>query len=469
MPVTSGVFTPLTLDTALSEIIADAPSSIVFAPGNPPELILANMFAQASVDIDENNGEIMALFMSPVGSMIDLMNPNNPRNEAIAAIGYVLVTNPTGTAISIPPNTIFIASTGQQYQTGTTALTVAANGGTLDVPVTSIETGVAGNIPAGLSFIVTGYTSLTPNSNPLPFLNGAEIESDAIYLNRLISEKTEYGTQNGSVAVETEMKEYYPDAYIFVNNTQSGLTTPVPVPGNGYNLIVKTPSGTLAQAAEINQIFQVLSERLEFVNSQNVGSTNHVVRSGTVLNSGVPLTYYFTVAQPVTTSITMQINVRAAQNADRSERITQANDFVVYFINRLMSLLSGINGNTSITYDDTAVIPTNTPVVTSVAISGAAAQSGTIGPQFGVGTIQALVNDLDTMANTPNILFDSVPSMTISIVDPNQTVTLSIGGAKTFINFKSDALFSDYTSFYDRYTYINPANINVTMKVIAWM
>ena len=64
MPVQNGVFSPLTLDTALSEIIADAPSSIVFAPGNPPELILANMFAQASVYIDENNGEIMSLFMS---------------------------------------------------------------------------------------------------------------------------------------------------------------------------------------------------------------------------------------------------------------------------------------------------------------------------------------------------------------------------------------------------------------------
>src|SRR5208337_5226192 len=124
MPVNNGVFTPLTLDTALSEIIADAPSSIVFAPGNPPELILANMFAQASVDIDENNGEIMALFMSPVGSMIDLMNPNNPRNGSIAASGYVLVTNPTGSPIVIPANTILTAATGQQYITGSTPLTV---------------------------------------------------------------------------------------------------------------------------------------------------------------------------------------------------------------------------------------------------------------------------------------------------------------------------------------------------------
>ena len=145
MPVKNGVYTPLTLDTALNEIIAAAPSSIVFAPGNPPELILANMFAQASVDIDENSGEIMALFMSPVGAMIDLMNPSNPRKEAIAASGYVVVTNPTASPITIPANTILTAATGQQYQTGDTPLIVpaAAGGsgpvGTLDVPVTAIE------------------------------------------------------------------------------------------------------------------------------------------------------------------------------------------------------------------------------------------------------------------------------------------------------------------------------------------
>ena len=472
MPVINGVFSPLTFDTALSEIIADAPSSIVFAPGNPPELILANMFAQASVYIDENNGEIMSLFMSPVGAMIDLMNPNNPRNEAIAASGYVIVSNPTASPISIPPNTIFTASTGQQYQTGLTALTVPAKvltvNGTLNVPVTAIDSGLAGNIPSSQSLVVTGLSALTPNTNTLPFLNGADAESDAIYLNRIIGEKTEYGTQNGSIAVETELKKYYPDAYIYVNNTGSALLTPVPVPANGYNLIVKTPSGILANASEISQIFKTLSERLEFVNSQTTGSALHNVMSGTVLNSGVPLNYYFTVAQPVKTSLTITINVRASQNAETIELISQANDFAVYFISRLMKLISGINGTTNITYHDGI----HSDVVTAVTIAGVSAQAGTIAPSFGVGTIQALVNDLDTMSNTPNILFDSVPSMTVSI-DPQivgQAVrTLTIGGAHTFISFENDALFTDNTSFYDRYTYIDPANINVTLAVVAWM
>jgi hypothetical protein len=466
MPVTDGVFIPLTLDDALNEVISAAPASIKFAPGNPPELILANMFAQASVNIDENNGEIMALFMSPVGAMIDLMNPNNPRKAAIAASGYVVATNTTGVAVPIPANTVLTAATGQQYQTGDMILIVDGSG-TLNVPVTALETGIAGNIPSGQSFEFAGLDALT-GENPLPFLSGAEAESDAIYLNRITAEKTEYGTQNGSVAVETEIKKYYPDCRIYVNNTQAELTAPVPVPGNGYNLIVKTPSGVLAEVSEISKIFEILSNRLEFVNSQNAGDALHVVLSGSVVNSGVPLSYYFTVAQSVKTELEILINVRAATNADTSELITQANDFSVFFIERLMYLLSGINGTTDITYDDGV----NPPVISSIDVAGINAQGSSIAPAFGVGTIQALVSDLNTMNNTPLIVFDSVESMTLT-VDPEvmgeSPIVMEIGGGVTFIDFKNDALFSDGTSFFDRFTFIDPANIAITIQVSEWM
>lgn len=467
MPIVDGVFTPLTFETALNQIISDATASIVFAPGNPPELILANMLAQASVNIDENNGEIMAALLSPVGTMIDLMNPNNPRKAAISASGYFLATNPTGADIPIPAGTIVTAASGQQYLTGYLT-TVIPDHDDLNVFITAVVAGVEGNIPKDTVFTVTGLAALTPNTNPLPFLNGADAENDAIYLNRITGEKTEYGTQNGSVAVETELKKYYPDAYIYVNNTDSELTTPVPVPVNGYNLIVKTPSGVLADALEIAQIFKTLSERLEFINAVTQGSSYHKVISGTVYDSGIPLSYYFTAAQPVDTTIEILINVRASTNAATDELITQANKFAVYFINRLMQLFSGIDGNTDVTYDD----QTAPPVVTTIAIEGSSARAGTIAPMFGVGTIQALVNDLDTMANTPNILFDSVDSMTI-VIDPDingvTPITLTLGGQYTFIDFKNDALFSDYTSFFDRFVFIDPANLDVTLQVVAWM
>lgn len=464
MPIIDGVFVPLTLETALNEIISNAPASILFSPGNPPELILANMFAQAAVYVDENEGELMALFMSPVGAMIDTMNPNNPRKSAIAASGYVTFSNSTGAIIAVPVNTIITAPNGQQY-TITLSGSVPSSS-TLNLPVTAVVSGMAGNIPASQSFTVpiSGLTA----SNPLPFLNGAAAESDAVYLNRIISEKTEYGSQNSSTAVETEIKKYYPDAHMYVNNTGVALSDPVPIPANGYNLIVKTPSGILADSYEIAQIFTTLSGRLEFINSQNVGNTLHTVLSGSVLNSGVPLNYYFTVAQPVDTTIAMQINIRASSNATESELISQANSFAAAFLNRLMQMFSGISGSTNVTYNDGV----HTPTVTALDITGADAQSGTIAPQFGIGTIEALVNDLSTMANTPQILFDEVESMTITIypdVIGESPIVLSIGGGTTFIDFKNDQLFSDYTSYYDRFMFIDPANISITMAVSGWM
>lgn len=464
MPVVNGVFTPLTLETALNEIISNAPASIVFSPGNPPELILANMFAQAAVYVDENEGELMALFMSPVGAMIDTMNPNNPRKSAIAANGYVTFSNSTGSTILVPSGTIITAPNGQQYEVTTEGSVLGSS--TLNLPVTAVETGSAGNIPAAQSFTVA-ISGLTA-SNPLPFLNGAAAESDAVYLNRITSEKTEYGTQNSSVSVETEIKKYYPDAYMYVNNTGVALTDPVPVPANGYNIVVKTPSGILADSYEIAQIFTILSNRLEFINSQSLGSTFHTVLSGSILNSGVPLSYYFTVAQPVNTTIDMQINIRASANATMAELVSQSNSFATSFLNRLMQLFSGISGDTDITYNDGV----HTPTVTTLSITGIDAQAGTIAPQFGVGTVEAFVSDLSTMNNTPQILFDEVYSMTITI-DPDvageSPIVLEIGGATTFVDFKNDQLFSDYTSYYDRFMFIDPANISITMMVSGWM
>ena len=466
MPVTNGVFTPLTLDTALNEVIAAAPASIQFSPGNPPELVLANMFAQADVLIDENNGEIMALMMSPVGSMIDTLNPNNPRNQDIAAIGYVVITNGTATAIPLPANTIIKCSTGQTYTTGSTALIIPGSGN-IDVPVTSTEAGAGGNISSGQTFSISGISSVTI-TNPLPFLSGADAESDAVYLNRLISEKTEYGTQNGSVAVETELKKYYQDARIYVNNTNTALTSPVPVPINGYNLVVRTPNGVMAQAAELNEIFKVLSNRLEFVNAQNAGSTLHVVRSGTIYNTGVPQNYYSTISQPITTTLTTTINVRASRNADRTELISQANDFAVFFITRLTELLSGIQGDTNIIYSDSV----GADVTTAITIPAAVGLISPLAPAFGIATIQGLVSDIDTMEQTPQIVFDSVASMSV-VLNPDvvgeDSQTLSIGGAKTFIDFENDILFSDDSSWYDRFVFINPGNLNITIKVAAWI
>jgi hypothetical protein len=467
MPIVNGIYTELSFEDALATIINDAPASIVFSPGNPPELVLANMFAQGDVIEDQFIGDTLASMMSPVGANIDLLNPNNPRNPAKAASGYIYITNASPSPIAIAINTLVKASSGQEYSVGMSSFVIPGSGSAY-VFATCTETGIGGNIPAGRAFTIIGYSSLS-GINTLPLLNGAAQESDAIYLNRVTSEKTEYGSQSGSVAVETELKRYYADARMYVNPAATALVVPVPVPASGYNLVVLIPNGVLSTAEDIAQIFQILSERLEFINAQNIGDARHVVMSGTIYTSEIPVSYFFTVAQPVITTLDAVINVRASSVADRTELITQANSFVKSFVDRLVQLFSGVDGTMSVTYHDGVTAD----VVTAIDIAGSASLAGSIAPSFGIATVNSLVCDIDTIASTPQILYDSADSLDMEI-DPDvggeTAVTLSLAsGATKFIDFKKDALFSDNSSWFDRYLFIDPAKITITVQVSEWI
>ena len=467
MPIENGIYTELTFEDALANIIDKAPASIVFSPGNPPELILANMFAQGDVLTDQFIGETLAAMMSPVGANIDLLNPNNPRRGAVAASGYILVTNSSPDAVAIALYTPAIASSGQEYSVGVSSFVIPGSGSAY-VFITCTETGIGGNIPAGRTFAFTGYASLS-GVNTLPFFNGSPEESDALYLNRVTAEKTEYGSQSGSVAVETALKAIYADARMYVNPTATALVIPVPVPASGYNVVVLIPNGILSTAEDITQIFQILSERLEFINAQNLGDARHVVMSGTIYTSELPVSYFFTVAQPVTTALDAVINVRASNQAERSELIVQANSFAKLFVDRLVEMFSGIDGTMTVTYSDGVDVDVDTDIV----IAGSATLARSIAPMFGISMIQALIYDLNALADTPQILFDSVETLEM-VIDPDvggeAAVTLSLdSGVTKFIDFKNDALFSDGSSWFDRYLFIDPANITIKIQVTEWI
>lgn len=467
MPIVNGIYSELTFEDALATIINDAPSSIVFSPGNPPELILANMFAQGDVLVDQFIGETLAAMMAPVGASIDLLNPNNPRRGDVAASGYILVTNSSPDDIAIALNTLVIASSGQQYSVGVSSFVIPGSGSAY-IFVTCTETGIGGNIPAGRTFTITGYSDLS-GTNTLPFLNGAAAESDALYLNRVTAEKTEYGSQNGSVAVETALKAIYADARMYVNPTATALVVPCPVPASGYNVVVLVPNGILSTAEDLTPIFEILSERLEFINAQNLGDALHAVMSGTIYTSAIPVSYFFTVAQPVETTLDVIINVRASNKAERSELIAQANSFAALFINRLMARFSGVNGTMTVTYSD----GDGADVETDVDIAGSASLAGSIAPVFSIAMIQALIYDINAIADTPQILFDSVETLEMTI-DPLEggeaAVTLSLeSGMTKFIDFKNDVLFSDGSSWYDRYLFIDPENVTIKIVVAEWV
>jgi hypothetical protein len=462
MPIENGVYTELTLATALADIIDNAPSSIVFAPGNPPELILANMFAEANVKIDTFIGETLAALMSPVGAMIDLQNPNNPRKLATATVGTLKMTNHTASAIVVTPGSVFSASTGQQYKTGTTSVTVAA-GSSEYVSVTAVDKGIAGNIPAGLSFICSYSLTVT---NPVMWSNGADDETDARYLQRVTMTKTGYGAQVTSVATEDALKLIYTAARIYANRSAVALSTPVPVPGNGYNCVVLTPNGIYENAAVMKQIFEILSEKLEFVNAQNAGDARHVVKSGTVYISGVPQGFYYTVAQNVVATLAVTIYVRFVAGTDQSERISQAVDFASYYIKRLMSYLSGVAGTANITFTSDAYVSTVTPV----AIAGDSGSVDPIAPAFGVAAIRDLVSDAVTRSLTPQLMYDSTHSLSLTL-DPGvpyeAPIVMTLTSTRQFIDFRADALFSDNTSWFDRTMALDPSKISITVVDIS--
>lgn len=464
MPIQNGVYTELTFADALADVIDNAPASLVFAPGNPPELVLANMFAEANVKVDTAIGETLAALMSPVGAMIDLQNPNNPRKAAIATQGTIKLTNATGAPIVVSPNTVFTAGTGQQYAMGTSSVTVAASGGISYISVTCTVAGIAGNIPALQTFTASGY-SLTI-TNPLTWTNGADAETDSKYLRRATLAKTEYGSQVTSVAAETELKEVYTAAHIYTNKGSTALAAPVVVPGNGYNCIVMTPNGIYENVSVMSQIFTILSQRFEFVNAQNVGDARHIVKSGTVYVSDVPQSYYYTVAQNVSAVLTAVIHVRFSTGTNITERISQSVDFATYFIERLMSFLSGVGGSTNITFtSDTAV-----DTVTAVTIAADAGSTDPIAPAFGIAAIRDLVSDASTRPLTPQLMYDSTPTLSL-IMDPGvsgeATKTMNLSGGIQFIDFKADALFSDNTSWYDRFMALDPTKIHVTVVDVS--
>ena len=465
MPIENGIYTELTFDDALTDIINDAPDSIVFAPGNPPELVLANMFAEARVKVDTEIGNTLAALMSPVGSMIDLQNPNNPRRQATATIGTLKIVNTSGSPQTINPDTLFTASTGQQYAFGMSSLVIAA-GGTGYASVTAVTPGIGGNIPANRVFTAAGYSDLTI-TNPVMWSNGCDAESDARYYQRVTLAKTEYGSQVTSVAAENELKKIYPAARIYANKSVVAEEHPVPVPGNGYNCVVMTPNGIYENAAIMADIFTILSNRFEFVNSQNVGDARHVVMSGTVYVSEVPQAYYFTVAQNIDATITATINVRFVNGTHATERVSQAVDFATFFIRRLMSYLSGVDGTTNITFIDADDVSTVIPV----AIAADPGAIDPIAPAFGIAAIRDLVSDASTRSLTPQLIYDSTTALTLTMnpnVSGESSVTMSLdSGGITFIDFRADALFSDNTSWFDRSMTLDPAQISITVRDVS--
>jgi hypothetical protein len=127
-----------------------------------------------------------------------------------------------------------------------------------------------------------------------------------------------------------------------------------------------------------------------------------------------------------------------------------------------MSYLSGVEGTTNITFTDTSAVST----VTAVDIAADTGSVDPIAPAFGISAIRDLVSDAATRPLTPQLMYDSTSALSIAMnpgVVGESTVTMTLVSAKQFIDFKADDLFTDHTSWYDRFMMLNPVNISVTV------
>ena len=104
-------------------------------------------------------------------------------------------------------------------------------------------------------------------------------------------------------------------------------------------------------------------------------------------------------------------------------------------------------------------------------INAAVGENREIAPSFSLETIRSLILDFNTINKL--IKYEAVESLIVKL-DPkiaNESIITLDASNTTLpdsVDFAKTAKFSDGTSWFDRYIYINPNNINVTIKEVNY-
>lgn len=456
----NGVDNPLTNDEALA-IILDLAGGVGLAiPQASVEDILAIAFGRFFLFIDNAQGQSVASQTRPQTlEAISVQNPGNPPLLAKTATSYLHLVNTTGSPVPVALNTIFTASNGNTYTTGNNTVTVAGGiGQSANIGIESIEKGISQNIPAGLAF--TGVTGLT-GTNPIPIDNGRDDETAPQYLSRIIDLQTNFTSQNTTIAAEREIRNFYRDARILINNSPNATTTPIPKPAQGYTAVVLTPSGVNADSNELTRAFEILSNRFQFTNAFSAGTSFHPIKQATIYTGSVPAEYFLVPAQPVTSTISAILRVNFAPFTDAIEKKNQAFAFAQFFAQNLLNFFSGTTGTANVTFTP---LDYYSPVSGTVNVNASNGFNRPIGPAFSIELIRALIMDA---ANLPSLTFlnylacDALEYILSSSIAYEPTYTLDIAAGLKDIDFNKTALFSDNTSWFDRFILLSPSSITI--------
>jgi len=463
----NGVYTDLTLGDALTIVLSPAvkPAEIVVQTGSVEEQI-ANWLAQTLVQSDSASYALYVKQFNPTGSDIDIQNPGTKRLQANVAQGYLEIDNEAEvTPLAIPADSIFTAPNGNTYTNGVTLATIPA-GEKGFIAVYSTTTGKNQNIPA---FMVFDTFEGRPVTNPQPFVTGTDTENDAQYTSRLIFLKTNNTSEQATPAATKELLEFYAAARFYVNNTENNLTTPVPVPSSGYVAVVLLPSGPEAGPEEIQNAINILASRFEFGNILKVSTTNHPIIQGVIYTGTFPQAYTVAPAQAVQVTLTANLYVSFSVGTADEEKLVLSESFATAFVQNLIDFYGGAAGNYNLTFQGTGS-PVPPPEGSTPAVTASQGQIK-IGPVLAVEQIRSFISDNDSIVPNLNYLeCNSLEAEVDPLVAGQPAVTLDIdapaGGTVAVINFVEDALFTDDTSWYDRYVFLDPALITITVTEI---
>lgn len=462
----NGNNTQLSLDDARTLVLAAAAAAGVDVISGSVEDQLKEWMAQGLVDFDSFSYESVVRQFFPTGSDIDLQNPGFPRLQPTVSGGFLKVDNSGGgSPLSIPEGTEYTAPNGNIYDSTTLALTVAA-GEIGYVSIESQETGAAQNLPKGQTFTGGPGGVVT---NPQPITGGQDLETDSNYLNRLIYLRTNVTSQQASSVLIQEMLESYQAATIYINSSNNGTTIPIPVPAQGANVIVLFDSGTSAGSEETANAISILVNRLEFITLNSQVSDLHPIIQGTSFATVVPRTYSITVAQSVDSTIDVELSVQFPESTVAEEKLALVEDFAIQFVQRIIGLLSGSAGSFHMTFNPAD----DDPVVEDLEVV-ASTTGPVLAPFVSIEAIRSLLPDPSPSGAGSILRLISTDALTIEF-DPDEAgespVEMSIaapaGGTVATVDFIHDALFSDDTSWYDRYLSLDPDLISVTITEIS--
>lgn len=464
----NGRNTVLSLNDALVEVLADASAAGVDVPSESVESKIANWLAQDLVRADSGIYASTVKQFNPTGTDIDIQNPGAPRLAAAISSAYLKIDNSAGTgAVEVTADMIFTAPNGNTYTNGVHTATVPAHEIGY-VSVYSTKTGSSQNLPSGQTFT----SSLSPAivTNPQPFVNGRDLETDSEYTSRLVWLKTNNSSQQATPAATRELLDYYSAARIYVNNSSSDLIVPVPIPTGGYIAVVMFPSGKTANADEISNAINILVNRFEFGNIITGSTAVHPILTGVVYDGTFPQVISVAPAQAVKVTINLAVTVSFAGGTASAQKAILASAFATAFVQNIMDFYGGSAGSFNLSFQE-AGSPVPSPVTSTPAVVAATGITDKIGPLVAIEQIRALISDRDTATSIVGLNYKSCTTLT-AILDPQEagepTVELSIaapaGGTVSVVDFVHDALFTDSTSWYDRYLFLDPSLITVTVN-----